>query len=1058
MKKIFYILLVAISYAVVARVGFLATSFTSHISPIFPAAGIALAAVLILGRPALFGVFIGSILANSTFLFDGTVLSFHAVSGKLLECSIIGIGAMSGAATGALLVRRNCNGQYPLNSGRNVLVLVTVGALGCCMISPTVGVLTLSLKGTIPWGFFGHSWLTWWIGDAVGVILAAPLILAWNHSRPFPKTSTGALWLAFESSLLGGLSLLFCFFVFFKNVPIQFGLLPLLFWATARYGDRGATTVAGAITALATIATSHGYGPFVMDSVNESLLLLQSFIGVIIISSLFLGGVLNERKRAEEALRQSEARHNAILSSMDDIVFEIDFNGCFEGYHAPTHKRLYVLPDYFLGKKLDEVLPEDVCVLLRQAIESINSGNPYQQLEYHLTIDNTIQWEHAVVTPRYNTSHEIVGITAVCRDITERKQAEDALRISEAKYRDIVENAPMGIFRRELEGKYQYVNPGLIRQFECKTEREFLDNYGLISQRWACPERFDELKALLLENRRVYGYEIESRLVDGTTKWFALYSSLDDSDQFINGFSLDITERKRAEERLGIATHAARIGIWDWDVVKNVLIWDDSMYALYGIRKEDFSGAYDAWSRTIHPEDKARTEEVIQAALRGEHEYSPEFRILWPDGSIRHIKADSQTFRNQDGNTLRMVGTNIDITERKRAEEEKARLESQLIQAQKMEAIGTLAGGIAHDFNNILSPIVGYTEMAKHLAADIPKLSGYLTKVGEAASRATDLVRQILTFSRKTEQQMVPLQVSSVVKEALKLLRASIPSSIEIRQEIATQALVLADPTRVHQIVMNLCTNAYQSMEKTGGVLAVSLKETEIPHENHLGGEIRSVRYMVLEVSDTGCGMDKETQAKIFEPYFTTKETGKGTGLGLAVVHRIVKDHQGMINVSSEPGRGTIFRVYLPITEDQMHVAHADQKKAAPTKMHEHILFVDDEEQICSMAKEYLTEYGYVVDVCSNGRDALFVIEQDLQAYDLLITDMTMPGMNGKELTKKVLTLRSDFPVILCTGYSSLIDREDAASTGISAYLEKPVVMEDLIGRIKEVLKKRKAP
>ena len=561
-----------------------------------------------------------------------------------------------------------------------------------------------------------------------------------------------------------------------------------------------------------------------------------------------------------------------------------------------------------------------------------------------------------------------------------------------------------------------------------------------------------------IENRRVYGYETESRLVDGTTKWFALYSFLDDSDQFINGFSLDITERKQAEERLGIATHAARIGIWDWDIVKNVLVWDDSMYALYGIRKEDFGGAYDAWARAIHPEDKARTEGEIQAALRGEREYAPEFRILWPDGSIRHIKADSQTFRSQDDKPRRMVGTNIDITERKRAEEEKARLESQLIQAQKMESIGTLAGGIAHDFNNILFPIVGYTELARMQAKDDPKLSEYLNQVGEAASRATDLVRQILTFSRKAEQQKVPLQVSSVVKEALKLLRSSIPTSIEIRQEIATQALVLADPTQVHQIMMNLCTNSYQSMEKTGGVLAVSLKETEIPHEKDLGREIRPGRYVVLEVSDTGCGMDKEKQAKIFEPYFTTKETGKGTGLGLAVVHGIVKDHQGMINVYSEPGRGTTFRVYLPMTEDQMHVAHADKKKAAPTKKHEHILFVDDEERICSMAREYLAKYGYTVDVCSNGRDALFAIEQDLQAYDLLITDMTMPGMNGKELVRKVLTQRPDLPVRLCTGYSSLIDREDAATIGISAYVEKPVVMNDLIGRIKEVLKKRNAP
>jgi CheY-like chemotaxis protein len=325
--------------------------------------------------------------------------------------------------------------------------------------------------------------------------------------------------------------------------------------------------------------------------------------------------------------------------------------------------------------------------------------------------------------------------------------------------------------------------------------------------------------------------------------------------------------------------------------------------------------------------------------------------------------------------------------------------------------------------------------------------------VTEAASRAADLVRQILTFSRKSEQKKMPIQVSSVVEDALKLLRSSIPSSIEIRQEMTTQASVLADPTRLQQVVMNLCTNAYQAMETTGGVLSVSLKETDVSQEQIMGAEIAPGRYMVLEVSDTGCGMDKETRAKIFEPYFTTKETGKGTGLGLAVVHGIVKDHQGTINVYSEPGTGTTFRVYLPMTGGEARAEHAKQEEAKPTEKHEHILFVDDDERICKMAKEYLAEFGYVVDVCSNGWDAFSAIEEARKTYELLITDMTMPGMNGKDLAKKVLALKPSLPVILCTGYSTLIDRDEAAKIGIKGYVEKPVVMNDLVNKIVEVLK-----
>lgn len=394
-----------------------------------------------------------------------------------------------------------------------------------------------------------------------------------------------------------------------------------------------------------------------------------------------------------------------------------------------------------------------------------------------------------------------------------------------------------------------------------------------------------------------------------------------------------------------------------------------------------------------------------------------------------------------------------DMSEIKKAEEEKAKFEQQLVQTQKMEAIGALAGGIAHDFNNILTPILGYSQMALMRAQDDAMLTEYLGHIIKAASRSAALVRQILTFSRKADQEKMPLQLSSVVKEVLKLLKASIPTTIEIRQDIATQALVLADPTQIHQLMMNLCTNAYHAMETTGGVLAVSLKEKKITQAQTLGGEIAPGRYVVLGISDTGSGMDDETKKRIFEPYFTTKEQGKGTGLGLAVVHGIVKDLQGQITIDSEPGRGTIFNVLLPAAEELATEELPDKEvKATPAARHWHILFVDDEEDIRNMTKEYLSSYGYAVEVCSNGRDALFAIEQEPHAYDLLITDMAMPGMSGKDLSRKVLALWPDLPIILCTGYSSLIDREESAKLGIREYVEKPVGMSELLSLINRIL------
>ena len=395
---------------------------------------------------------------------------------------------------------------------------------------------------------------------------------------------------------------------------------------------------------------------------------------------------ITDRKQMELALRQSESRLKSILSSMNDIIFEIDLNGCFKGYFAPNNKSLYAQPDLFIGKKFDEVLPEDVCVLLRQAIESINSGNPYQQFEYHLTIDNTIQWEHAVVTPRYNTSDEIVGVTAVCRNITDHKQIEEALQQSEKKYREIVENAPIGIYRRELEGKFQYVNPALILQLECKTEKELLDNYGLISQRWVCPERSDEFNAVLLENRRVYGYETETRLVDGTTKWFALYSFLDDSDQFINGFSVDITALKRAEGTLrsfkDLVQHSS-------DAI-GMSAPDGRHYYQNEVFDRLFGDVGEHPSDTLYV-DKAIGQQVFDTIMGGRI-WQGEVKMFKSDRTILNILLRAYAIQEQDGRITGLVGLHTDITDHKRLEEESNRLAAVVRHSRELVNLSTPDG------------------------------------------------------------------------------------------------------------------------------------------------------------------------------------------------------------------------------------------------------------------------------------------------------------------------------------------------------------------------------
>ena len=386
---------------------------------------------------------------------------------------------------------------------------------------------------------------------------------------------------------------------------------------------------------------------------------------------------------------------------------------------------------------------------------------------------------------------------------------------------------------------------------------------------------------------------------------------------------------------------------------------------------------------------------------------------------------------------------------------DRRRMERDLRQAQKMEAIGTLAGGIAHDFNNILSAIFGYAELAGMDIDDHEKLKDDLNEVSRAAERAKDLVKQILTFSRRTEFEKSPLQMSLIVKEALKLLRSSIPVSIEIIQNIQSDAVVLADPTQIHQIIMNLCTNAYHAMRDTGGTLTLSLTEVEVDETStalYPSGEATG-SYLKLTVSDTGHGMDRDTMDSIFEPYFTTKDVDEGTGLGLAVVHGIVTQSNGIIRVESEPGKGTSFHIFMPVLRQKPNDAplvKADQmglQGGTGT-----IMFVDDEEAIRRLGRNILEKYGYQIRLFSNGYEAWQEYKNHPDHYDLIITDMTMPQMGGYELAENILRESPDMPIILCTGHNEKMNREKALAMGITEFILKPIEISELAHTVKTIL------
>jgi len=403
-----------------------------------------------------------------------------------------------------------------------------------------------------------------------------------------------------------------------------------------------------------------------------------------------------------------------------------------------------------------------------------------------------------------------------------------------------------------------------------------------------------------------------------------------------------------------------------------------------------------------------------------------------------------------DGRFVRLqVAT--DISRIKDLEKESLRFQAQLQQAQKMEAIGTLAGGIAHDFNNILSAVIGYTEIA---LADLPEDSsqhGNLQEVLQAGSRARDLVKQILTFSRQTEQELKPVQINHIVRETLRLLRASLPTTVKISPDIQSDSAVLADPSQIHQVIMNLCTNAAHALRANGGHLQVDLSDVLLGTsfiEQH--PYLSPGRFIKLRVIDNGHGMEKAILDRIFDPFFTTKERGEGTGMGLAVVLGIIKSHGGAITVDSDVGKGSVFDVYLPVIMREED--HDVRTKAPMPTGTERILFIDDEKALVDLGRQMLERLGYAVTTRTSSVEALELFMEQPEKFDLVVTDMTMPNMTGDDLAAKLMVIRADIPVILCTGYSERISGDRARSLGIKEFILKPIVMRELAQILRNVL------
>jgi len=641
--------------------------------------------------------------------------------------------------------------------------------------------------------------------------------------------------------------------------------------------------------------------------------------------------------------------------------------------------------------------------------------------------------------------------------------AEEALRESESKYRDLVETSNDWVWEIDPEGYYTYASQKVENlfgytpeevigktpfdlMFEEDIERitEFFKDMTKKPTPFTIPENrylHKDGSLLVLEISGVPNFDSRGILVG----W--------------RGLVHDITERKRAEdairkseERLTNVHLAINDGIWEWDVRENRVTYaSDRFVEIMGFESmEDIPFAY--WSLHIHPDHRAKVLEAFRRTVLGESVLDVELKYRNSGKEYFWINATGALVSNGEETDKKIVGSVRDITNKKMAEKERRELQAKLQQAQKMEAIGTLAGGIAHDFNNLLQSIIINTELGLYELKDERIDTKRLEQIFKASARAKDLVRQIVTFSRQSEKPLSPLRLSPLVKESLKLLRSTLPATIEVRQSImAGKDTILADPTQINQILMNLCTNAAHAMKQGGGVLEVSLIDAALTDAAaDINAELSPGDSVILKVSDTGYGMDQAVMERIFDPFFTTKGPAEGSGMGLSVVHGIVKGCNGTIVVDSKPGKGATFQIFFPYVEEEVVLI---AKESAPLPVgNEQILLVDDEMFILESLKAALENLGYTVVTSLGSKKALEAFSIRPERFDIVITDHTMPHMTGAELAKKLMSIRPGLPIILCTGFSDMITEEDAKAIGISGFFMKPLVTNEIANTIRRVL------
>ena len=760
---------------------------------------------------------------------------------------------------------------------------------------------------------------------------------------------------------------------------------------------------------------------------------------------------ISSLKAAQEASETLADRWQATFDAVQNSVCILDTDWTILQANQATAQLLNRPIDEIIGHKCYELIhgtlePVENCPIRRLTKDSQRETEELQLGD---------RWVEVAADPIVNGEGDLEGFVHIIADVNERKKAEEALKKNQSTLQSIFKAAPTGIGMVHNRILTQ-VNERLCEMIGYSPE-ELIDQNARIlyptddDYEYVGKEKYAQISAHGTGTVETRWQHKNGEILDVLLSSTPL--NVEDWSEGVTFTALDITERKKTEKALR-ASHEMFLTVLD-GIDATIYVADMDTYEILFMNKfmqksfgQDFTRqiCWKVFRNEGGPCEHCTNDKLLDAQGK------PSGVYVWQDRNPVtnkwYINYD-RAIEWVDGRIVR-IQIATDITEMKR-------LEAQLHQSQKLEAIGNLAGGIAHDFNNILSAVIGYAELSLADAEPGSTLQKSLKEILRAGVRAKDLVKHILTFARRADEELKPVMVSAVAQEVLKLLRSTLPVSIEMQTSITSDSMTMADPTQIHQIFMNLCTNAAHAMEATGGTLKVNLSDVELTAADRDASlDLLPGTYLKLVIEDTGVGIPMESLNSIFEPYFTTKPKGEGTGLGLSVVHGIVKGYNGEILVESKVGHGTVFTIFLPVTGSATDEGPPLALNFA--KGNERILFVDDEQPICEMGEQVLKRLGYQVTARTSSVEALALFKAKPEKFDLVITDMTMPNLTGDKLAAELIQVRPDIPVILCTGYSKVMSEDKAAAIGIKAFAMKPLTIEDLSKTIRDVLEPSENP